>query len=74
MKSLSIREARAALSEVEDLLAREGELLVTRRGRPVARLLPATSPAKPRSYADLRAKMQPLVVPTEVIVREDRDR
>ena len=74
MKTLSIREARAALTEVDALLAREGALLLTCRGQPVARLLPASPSARPRSYAHLRAKMKPLAVPSEVLIREDRDR
>jgi prevent-host-death family protein len=73
MKTLSIREARAALSRVDDILAEEGEVLITRRGKAVARLLPVR-PRKPvPSHAELRASMRPLSVPSEVYIRAERD-
>jgi prevent-host-death family protein len=40
MRSLSVREMRAALPRLEQLLAEEGEVVITRNGRPVARVLP----------------------------------
>ena len=43
MKSISIREVRAELAQLDELLLREGEVVVTRRGRPIARLLPVRS-------------------------------
>ena len=44
MKEITVREMRAALPRLDELLAREGELVITRRGKPIARLLP-TRPA-----------------------------
>jgi prevent-host-death family protein len=76
VKALNIREIRQELSHLDELLAREGELLVTRHGKPIARVLPI-SPAKPPlimpSNAALRAKMAYLEVPTATLIREDRD-
>jgi len=74
MRSLSIRELRAALPELEDILAREGEMNVTRHGRVVCRLVPVEqAPVKVPSLADLRARMKPVAIPSEVLIREDRD-
>lgn len=72
MKSLSIREMRNSLGQLGSLVEESGELVVTRRGRPIARVLPVT-PAKAKpSHADLRQKMPRLAIPSEVLVDADR--
>ena len=73
MKTLSIREMREALTRLDAILAKEGEILVTRRGRAVARLVPVRSRGRMPSHADLRASMPRLAVPSEVLIRQDRD-
>ena len=73
MISLSIREMRAALTRLDEILTREGEILVTKRGRAIARLVPVRPAASMPSHADLRARMPRLTVPSEVLVRQDRD-
>lgn len=73
MRELSIREMREKLGSLDQLLKMEGEILVTRRGVPIARLLPLHgSQAKP-SHAELRAKMQRFSIPSQTLVRDDRD-
>lgn len=57
MKQLTIREARAALTRVDELLAREPEVVITRRGKPIARLLPISRARNRPSHAALRASM-----------------
>jgi antitoxin (DNA-binding transcriptional repressor) of toxin-antitoxin stability system len=39
MRSISVREMRAALPRIEQPLAEAGEVLITRNGKPVARVL-----------------------------------
>lgn len=73
MKELSIREIRQDLPHIDELLATEGEVIVTRRGKPVARLLPVTPKRKIRSMTAFRATMPFQEVPGEVLIREDRD-
>lgn len=73
MKSLSIREIRRELAQLDDLVSREGEVVVTRRGRPIARLLPLRSQRRMPSHAELRASMPPLKEGSETHVRADRD-
>jgi len=73
MKSLSIRELRAALPDLENLLAREGEVSITRHGRAVARIVPVERAIEVPSLAGLRARMKPVTVPSEVLLREERD-
>ena len=73
MKTLSIREVRAALSHLDDLIAEAGEVVVTRRGRPLARILPIRPERGMPSRAALRASMPKMRVPSEVLIRQDRD-
>jgi prevent-host-death family protein len=71
---LSIREARAALARLKELLDDRGEIIITRRGKPVARVVPV-DPRRPEvvSHADLRASMPRLDSGSEVLLREERD-
>lgn len=73
MKTLSIREIRKELAQLDDLIAREGEVVVTRHGEPIARLLPLRSKRKMPSHADLRASMPRLRKGSEKHVRAERD-
>jgi prevent-host-death family protein len=73
MKELSIREIRQDLPHIDELLATEGEVIVTRRGKPVARLLPVSPKRKIRSMAAFRATMPFQEIPSEALIREDRD-
>ena len=73
MKNLSIRELRNALGQLDELVSREGEVVITRRGRPIARLLPLHSKRRMPSHADLRASMPRLKNGSERHVRTERD-
>ncbi len=73
MRKLNIREARQSLSRLEQLLSAEGEITITRRGKPVARLLPATKSRSMPSHRDLRRAMPRLRRGSEILIREERD-
>jgi prevent-host-death family protein len=73
MKKLNVRRMRAALGRLDEIVAQEGEIVVTRRGRPLARVLPVRAARPMPSHRDLRAAMPRLAVPSEVLVRQDRD-
>lgn len=73
MKELTIREAREGLSHPEAMFADDEEILVVRRGEPVARILPVTPKRKVRSLAAFRATMPFQDVPSEATIREERD-
>jgi len=73
MKNLSIREVRKELAQLDDLVAREGEVVVTRRGKAIARLLPMRSKRGMPSHADLRASMPRLKKGSEKHLRAERD-
>ena len=71
--ALSIREMRSELGRLEGLVEREGEVVITRRGKPIARVIPVHGRANRPSHADLRASMPRLETPSQDLVRLDRD-
>jgi antitoxin (DNA-binding transcriptional repressor) of toxin-antitoxin stability system len=73
MKSVSVREMRAKLSKLEDVLASAGEVTITRRGRAIARILPMPGRGAIPAHDDLRAKMPKLKIGSEVAIRQERD-
>ncbi len=72
MREISIREMRENLGRLAEMMEQEGELLLTRRGRPIARIVAVAPRRRMASHADLRARMPPLA-PSEDLIREDRD-
>jgi antitoxin (DNA-binding transcriptional repressor) of toxin-antitoxin stability system len=73
MREFSVREIRAALPQLEQILEQEGELVITRHGAPIARLLPAIRKEAVPSHAELRSRMPRLSVGSEVLIRQERD-
>ena len=73
MRELSIREMRENLGRLDELVEGEGEIVITRRGIPIARLLPARDLRKRPSHADLRGSMPFQSTPSEKLIRDDRD-
>jgi antitoxin (DNA-binding transcriptional repressor) of toxin-antitoxin stability system len=73
MKKLTIREARKSLTNLDRLLAVEGELTITRRGEAIARLVEIGRKRPIPSHRDLREKMARIRRGSEKLVREDRD-
>lgn len=76
MKTLGIREMRASYDVLSKALEEEGEVLLTHHGKPFARVLPLKTGAAPHRLPSLKAfrarqKLQP--VPSETLIREDRD-
>ncbi len=72
-RSLSIREMREALARLEELLSRAGELTITRRGRPIARVISIGPVRRAPSHKRLRHAMGPLEIGSENLVRADRE-
>jgi len=73
MKTLTIREAREGLSHPEKMFAEDEEVLVVRRGEPVARILPVRSKPQLRALHDFLARQPMQRVPSETILAEDRE-
>jgi antitoxin (DNA-binding transcriptional repressor) of toxin-antitoxin stability system len=73
MKKLTIRETRQSLSHLDRLLAVEGEMMITRRGKAIARVVQIAKKRSIPSHRDLRKRMPRLRKGSEKMVREDRD-
>jgi prevent-host-death family protein len=73
MRKLSVRELREELARLDRVIEREGEVLITRHGAPVARLLPVKTNRKRPDHADLRCLMPRPELKSEDWIRLDRD-
>lgn len=73
MKELTVREMRQSYIVLKEALETEGEVILTHHGKPFARVLPIDQRKPFRSRAKLRAKMPYQEVPSEMLIREDRD-
>ena len=75
MRTAGIREARQNLSRLLDEVRKGREVVITERGRPVAKLVP---PDRPRgkgvpNLAAFRRRMPVLDPPLSASVTQDRD-
>ena len=73
MKKITIREARQSLTHLDQILAAEGEVVITRRGQPIARLSRIGRKRPIPSHRDLREAMRPMRIGSEEMIRRDRD-
>jgi antitoxin (DNA-binding transcriptional repressor) of toxin-antitoxin stability system len=73
VKQLSVREARRALSCLEEVVPCGGRITVTKRGVPIAIIERLGEKPRMPSHRDLRALMPRQKVPSEKLIREDRD-
>lgn len=73
MRHISIRQLREALTDLEQIVDKEGELIVTRHGRPLAKVVGLSPCREVPSHADLRASIGPMRVASEGLIRQDRD-
>jgi prevent-host-death family protein len=76
METVSLAEAKAHLSQLIDKVESGEEIVITRHGRPVARVTAAEQPKKPldlEALAELRKKMPPWSKPSSELIREMRD-
>ena len=73
MQQLSIREMRSSLGQLDHLLEDAGELIITRHGKAIARILPVCRQKKRPSHSDLRRSMPYLSTPSTDLIRRDRD-
>ncbi len=74
MREITVRELSDALPHIDRLVESEGEVILTRHGRPLVRMTPLGARPPVPTHADLRSAMPLLEVPSEDVVREDRER
>ncbi len=56
--NINVYAAKTNLSRLLDRAARGEDVVITRNGRPVARLVPVTSPRKPRKLGALKGRIR----------------
>ena len=74
MRNMSIRELREALPSIGEILQKEGDVVITRHGRPLARIVSLEPLRGAPSHAELRASMPRMAIAGEELIREDRER
>ena len=74
MQRVGVRETRERIAQLIDAVARGEEVLITRRGKPVARLVPVSRQSnkvpKFPDRAPLRAKIPPARKPSSDLIRD----
>jgi prevent-host-death family protein len=76
MESISVADAKAHLSDILSRIEQGGEMVITRRGRPIARLSPVNGIRKPidfKSIDALRARQPISKISSVELVRQVRD-
>lgn len=76
MTTVSVAEAKAQLSELLNRVERGEEVVITRRGKPVARISPTERPRQPIDWDEIdriRAMLPMQEKSTAEIIREMRD-
>ncbi len=73
MQTLSIREMRNQLGNLDKLLAEDREILITRHNTPVARILPVKGKKKRPDHKSLRDRLPCQDITSEILQRMDRD-
>ena len=73
MKEVSVREARQIIGKLDALLEKEGEVKVTKRGKPIARICPVNKKKKMPSHRSLRSRMPLMKQESVDLIRDDRD-
>lgn len=74
MKHFGIKETRQQLPDLIDRVEAGEEIVITRQGRPVARLVPAPGQRKfLPPLAEFRKRMGNLGTPSDRLVREERN-
>jgi len=74
MKTINVRELRSEIPRLRETLRKEHELVLVSNGEPVARILPAARKRRVASLSAHRATMQQVAVPSEALLRDERDR
>nr|WP_207188116.1 prevent-host-death protein [Thiorhodovibrio winogradskyi] len=64
---------RANMGRLDELVAAEGELVICRRGQPIARVLPMSLHRQPPDHADLRQRTALLPSASGDLIRVERD-
>ena len=70
---ISIREMRNQLGRLDALVAEEGEIIITRHNKPVARVLSIKGEQKRPGHQGLRDRLPYQEISSEDLQRQDRE-
>ena len=73
MQTLSIREVRGALGRLDELLSITNEIIVTKHGEAIARIIPMKGKHMRPTHEELHNLTKKLIVPSEKLLRDERD-
>ena len=73
MQTISVREMRNKLGELDTILAQEKEIILTRHNIPLARILPVKGKKKRPDHKALRDSLPSQNISSEILQRMDRD-
>lgn len=73
MQTLNIREVRSALGRLEILLDTTGEIIITKRGEAIARIVPIQGKKRRPTHEELHRLTKKLKTPSEKLLRNLRD-
>lgn len=73
MQTLSIREVRGALAHLDELLNTTDEIIVTKHGEAIARIIPMKGKHVRPTHQELHRLTKKLSIPSEKILRDERD-
>ena len=73
MQTLSIREMRNQLGNLDKLLAQEKEIIITRHNTPLARILPIKGKKRRPNHKSLRDSLPYQDIASEILQRIDRE-
>lgn len=73
MKEISVREARQLIGKLDSLLETEGEIKITKRGKPIAKISTLKKFRTMPSHKNLRESMDLMEKESACLIRNDRD-
>jgi len=73
MHRISIWELRTSIGKLDELVDKAGELIITRHGKAIARILPIQQQRQRPDHADLKNCTERLSIGSEDLVRGERD-
>lgn len=73
MHKINIRKMRTSIGNLGNLVDEAGELMVTRHGKAIARILPVRRQRQRPSHSDLRNRTECLATGSEILIRGERD-
>jgi antitoxin (DNA-binding transcriptional repressor) of toxin-antitoxin stability system len=73
MKEISVREARQIIGKLDDILEKEGEVQITKRGKPIAKICALNSTRRMPSHKSLRNRMSQMKKESVDLIRSERD-